>query len=60
MLALTRKTNEEIVIDGNIVVTVISINGDRVRLGITAPHDVPVHRKEIYEKLEKQQEGDAK
>lgn len=47
MLVLSRKTNESIVINGNIVVTLIEIRGDRVRLGIQAPRDVAVHREEI-------------
>lgn len=47
MLVLTRKTNESINIGDNIVVTVLSIIGGRVRLGIKAPDDVKVHRKEV-------------
>jgi carbon storage regulator len=47
MLVLTRKLNEEIVINGNIVVTVLGVKGDRVKLGVTAPEDVPVNRSEI-------------
>jgi len=49
MLVLSRKENESIVIDENIVVTVVEIRGDKVRLGIEAPRDVPVHRKEVAE-----------
>lgn len=51
MLVLTRKRREEIVIGGDIVVTVLEIKGGGVRLGIEAPRDVPVHRKEIHEAL---------
>ena len=48
MLVLSRKKNESIVIDDNIVVTVVEIRGDKVRLGIEAPKEVPVHRKEVH------------
>jgi carbon storage regulator len=51
MLVLSRKTNETIVINDSIVVTVVEIRGDKVRLGITAPRDVPVHREEVYAAL---------
>jgi carbon storage regulator len=51
MLVLSRKTNESIVIRDDIVVTVIEIRGDKVRLGINAPAEVPVHRREVYEKI---------
>ncbi|MEY3175205.1 MAG: Carbon storage regulator [Planctomycetota bacterium] len=47
MLVLSRKVNQKIVINGNIVVTVVDIRGDNVRLGIQAPRDVSVHREEI-------------
>ena len=48
MLALSRKKNEALVINNNIEVTVLEIKGDQVKLGITAPREVPVYRKEIY------------
>jgi carbon storage regulator len=51
MLVLSRKKNESIVIDDRIVLTVVEIRGDKVRLGIEAPRDVPVHRKEIYDAI---------
>lgn len=51
MLVLSRKINEQIVIDGNITVTVVDIRGDKVRLGIDAPLEVPVHRGEIYDAI---------
>jgi carbon storage regulator len=47
MLVLTRKLNETIVIDGNITVTVVEVRGNRVKLGIVAPMEVPVMREEI-------------
>lgn len=51
MLVLSRKRNESIVIDENIVITVVDIRGDKVRLGIQAPKDVSIHRSEVYEAL---------
>ena len=48
MLVLSRKKNESIVIDGSIVITVVEIRGDKVRLGIEAPREVPTHRQEIF------------
>ena len=51
MLVLSRKKNESIVIDERIVITVIEVRGDRVRLGIEAPRDVPIHRSEVYEAI---------
>ncbi len=53
MLVLSRKKNESIVINGNIVVTVIDIRGDKVRLGFDAPKDVPIHRREVYEAIKR-------
>jgi carbon storage regulator len=48
MLVLSRKPNESIIIDGGIRITVISVKGDRVRLGIEAPDSVPVDRAEVH------------
>jgi carbon storage regulator len=49
MLVLARKKGESIVINGDITVTILDIQGDRIRLGIVAPKDVPVHRQEVYD-----------
>jgi carbon storage regulator len=54
MLVLSRKNNESIIISDNITVTVIEIRGDKVRLGIEAPKDVSVHRREVYEAIHAQ------
>ncbi len=51
MLILSRKLDESIIIDGNIEVKIISIDDNRVRIGISAPGNVEVHRKEIFEKI---------
>ena len=48
MLALSRKKNEAIVINNNIEITVLEIKGEQVKIGISAPKEVPVYRKEVY------------
>ncbi len=53
MLVLTRKPNESLIIGDTIAVTVLAIEGDQVRIGITAPKHVPVHRREVYEQIKK-------
>ena len=53
MLILSRKLNESIVIDGNIIVKVVKVEGDIVKLGIQAPPEVPVHRQEVYEEIQR-------
>ncbi len=52
MLILTRKPGERIVIGSDVVLTVVRIQGDKIRLGITAPPTVPVHREEVHRRLE--------
>lgn len=52
MLALSRKLQESIIIGDNIEITVLSISKDQVKLGISAPKSVPVHRKEIYVQIQ--------
>ena len=48
MLALSRKKNEAIVINNNVEITILEVKGDQVKVGITAPKEVPVYRKEVY------------
>ena len=48
MLALSRKKNEAIVINNNIEITVLDIRGDQIKIGIAAPKDIPIYRKEVY------------
>ena len=52
MLALSRKKNEALVLNNNIEITVLEIKGEQVKLGITAPKDVPVYRKEVYVQIQ--------
>lgn len=52
MLVLTRKTNQSIMIGDDVEVSVLSVSGDKVRIGIDAPRDVAVFRKEVYESIE--------
>lgn len=52
MLALTRKKGESLIIDNNIEFTILEIRGDQVKIGITAPKQVPIYRKEVYMQIE--------
>jgi len=58
MLVLSRKKDESIIINDHIRVTVVEIRGDKVRLGIDAPKDVSVHRREVYEAIQSQKAHD--
>ncbi len=51
MLVLTRKVNEVILVNDNIEIKLVSVDGSSVRIGINAPKDVSIHRKEVYEKI---------
>lgn len=52
MLVLTRKPGESIIIDGRITLKIVRVDGDTVKIGITAPADVPVHREEVYREIQ--------
>ena len=56
MLVLSRKKSETIMIANNIAITVVEIRGDRVRIGVEAPKEVSVHRKEVYDAIAKKTE----
>ncbi len=60
MLALTRKKGETIVINDDIEITVLGTNGDQVKLGISAPKNIPVFRKEIYEQIQAENKESVK
>jgi carbon storage regulator len=53
MLILARKPGESVIIDGRIVVTVMRLEGDVVKIGIEAPVDVPIHRREVYDEIQR-------
>lgn len=52
MLALSRKKGEAIIINNNVEVTILEVKGDQVKIGITAPKEVPVYRKEVYQQIQ--------
>lgn len=54
MLALTRKKGESLVINNNIEITILEIRGDQVKIGISAPKDVPIYRKEVYLQIQEE------
>jgi carbon storage regulator len=60
MLVLSRQRDESIIIGDNVVVTVVDIRGDKVRLGIEAPKEVPVHRQEVYEAIRRENQRTAR
>ena len=57
MLILTRKTGETIMVGDEVTVTVLGVKGNQVRVGIKAPREIAVHREEIYERIQAEQEG---
>lgn len=56
MLVLSRKKNESIVINDDIKIVVVEIRGDKVRLGVEAPKEVPVHRREVYDAIKRSEQ----
>ena len=56
MLILTRRVGETLMIGDSVTVTVLGVKGNQVRVGVSAPKDVAVHREEIYERIQKEQE----
>ena len=57
MLVLSRKKNESIVINNNITFVVVDIRGDKVRLGVEAPKEIPVHRREVYDAIQNNEQS---
>ena len=55
MLVLSRKKNESIVINDDITIVVVEIRGDKVRLGVEAPKEIPVHRREVFDAIRRNQ-----
>ncbi|MBA3483435.1 MAG: carbon storage regulator CsrA [Pirellulales bacterium] len=60
MLVLSRTRDESIIIGDNVVVTIVDVRGDKVKLGIEAPQDVTVHRREVYEAIRRENQQAAK
>ena len=54
MLVLSRQRDESIMIGDNVQITIVEIRGDKVRLGIVAPTEIPVHRKEVYDAIQRE------
>jgi carbon storage regulator len=59
MLVLSRKKNESIVINNDITIVVVDIRGDKVRLGVEAPKEVPVHRREVFDLIKQNEANEA-
>ncbi len=59
MLVLSRKKNESIVINNDITIVVVEIRGDKVRLGVEAPKEVPVHRREVYDAIRRNEAAES-
>jgi carbon storage regulator len=59
MLVLSRQRDESIIIGDNVIVTIVDVRGDKVRLGIEAPREVSVHRREVYEAIQRENQQAA-
>ena len=59
MLVLSRQRDESIMIGDDVEITIVDVRGDKVRLGITAPKSIPVHRREIYDAIQREKNGEG-
>ena len=59
MLALTRKKGESLVINNDIEITILEIRGDQIKLGVSAPKEVPIYRKEVYTQIQQENRTSA-
>ena len=59
MLVLSRKRDESIMIGDEVEITIVDVRGDKVRLGITAPKSIPVHRREVYDAIQREKKAAA-
>jgi len=59
MLVLSRQKDESIMIGDDVEITIVDVRGDKVRLGITAPKEIPVHRREVYEAIQREKEQNS-
>ena len=57
MLVLSRQKDESIVIGDDVEITIVDVRGDKVRLGITAPKEIPVHRREVYDAIQREKQA---
>jgi carbon storage regulator len=60
MLVLSRQKDESIMIGDEVEITIVDVRGDKVRLGISAPKEIPVHRKEVYEAIQREKSEQKK
>jgi len=60
MLVLSRQKGESIMINDNIEIVIVDVHGDKVRLGITAPRNISVHRKEVYDMIQREKKNQGK
>jgi len=60
MLVLSRQKDESIIIGDDVEITIVDVRGDKVRLGITAPRNIPVHRREVYEAIQREKKEKEK
>lgn len=59
MLILTRRVGETLMVDDDVTVTVLGVKGNQVRIGVNAPKDTPVHREEIYRRIQREEQAET-